>query len=150
TRPASARRASPGRAHRPNRDPSRAPRARRAQRPRAGQGNRRLAELATDGPYSRCPLMQVLESGEIVLAATDLTNYLACPHLTQQQLAIARGERPRPRPADDPHAELIRRRGEQHEREQLERLVAQCGGSYVDLSGLEHPQTRKGLEHAAA
>jgi uncharacterized protein len=74
-----------------------------------------------------------LADGELVLAATDLTNYLACEHLTQQRLAIARGERGRPRPADDPHAELIRSRGETHEREQLARLTVECG-AVVDLS----------------
>ena len=65
-----------------------------------------------------------LDDGTLVLAATDLTNYLACAHLTQQRLAIVRGERAKPRPADDPHAELIRERGERHEAEQLARLSA--------------------------
>ena len=61
--------------------------------------------------------MLSLADGSLVLAATDLTNHLACAHLTQQRLAIARGERAKPRPADDPHAELVRDRGEAHERE---------------------------------
>ena len=60
-----------------------------------------------------------LADGTLVLAATDLTNHLACAHLTQQRLAIARGERAKARPADDPHADLVRDRGEGHEREQL-------------------------------
>lgn len=90
-----------------------------------------------------------LDDGSLVLAATDLTNHLACPHLTQQRLAIARGERGKPRPADDPHADLIRARGDRHEQEQLERLAAECGG-YVDLSTEEGLYTRAGLETAAA
>ena len=89
-----------------------------------------------------------LPNGALVLAATDLTNHLACGHLTQQRVAIARGERGKPRPADDPHADLIRDRGEAHEREQLERLSAACGG-HVNLSGGGVPFTRKALESAA-
>jgi len=58
--------------------------------------------------------MLSLPDGTLVLAATDLTNHLACAHLTQQRLAVARGERSKPRPADDPHSDLIRRRGEEH------------------------------------
>ncbi len=90
-----------------------------------------------------------LTDAALVLAATDLTNHLACAHLTQQRLAIARGERARARAADDPHAELIRERGEAHERELLERLSAECGG-YADLSSETGPHTREDLEAAAA
>jgi predicted RecB family nuclease len=82
-----------------------------------------------------------------VLAATDLTEFLACQHLAQQRLAVVREERGRPRPADDPHADLIRGRGEAHEQEQLERLSAECGG-HVDLSA-EIPRTREALESRA-
>src|SRR5215210_2424933 len=90
-----------------------------------------------------------LADGTLVLAATDLTNHLACAHLSQQRRAIARGERGKPRPVDDPHADLIRDRGEAHEREQLDRLSAECGG-HVDLSSHVSPYTREDLETAAA
>lgn len=90
-----------------------------------------------------------LADGELVLAATDLTNHLACAHLTQQRLAIARGERGRPRPVDDPHADLIRDRGAAHELEQLGRLSAACGG-HVDLSDGGFPSSREELDTAAA
>jgi predicted RecB family nuclease len=89
------------------------------------------------------------DDGTLVLAASDITEHLACPHLIQQRLAIARGERGKPRPADDPHAELIRTRGERHEAEQLARLSTECGG-HVDLSGGPPPLTREALEAAAA
>jgi predicted RecB family nuclease len=75
----------------------------------------------------------VLSDGYLVLSPSDLTGYLACEHLTQQRLAIARRQRGRPRPADDPHAQLIRDRGDEHERVQLERLSA-CAGGHVDLT----------------
>lgn len=90
-----------------------------------------------------------LADGELVLAATDLTNHLACPHLTQQRLAIARGERGKPAPVDDPHAELIRERGDAHEREQLAELSVECGG-HVDLTANGFPSTRDELEAAAS
>ncbi len=76
--------------------------------------------------------MFTLDDGQLVLAATDLTNHLACPHLTQQKLAIARGDRGKPPKDDDPHAELIRRRGDEHETAQLAVLSEQCGG-HVNL-----------------
>jgi len=66
-----------------------------------------------------------------VLAATDLTNHLACAHPTQQRLAIVRGEPSKPRPADDPHADLVRERGERHEAEQRARLGSVCGGHAI-------------------
>src|SRR5215211_6836994 len=91
--------------------------------------------------------MELIE-GTVVLAATDLTNHLACAHLTQQRLAIARGQRGKPRPAEDPHGNLVRRRGEEHEREQLERLSAECGG-HADLSTERAPRAREELEAAA-
>jgi predicted RecB family nuclease len=90
-----------------------------------------------------------LDDGSLVLAATDLTNHLACPHLTQQRLAVARAEREKPRPVDDPHADLIRARGDVHEHEQLERLAAECRG-YVDLSTEDDLYTREGLQAAAS
>ncbi len=83
-----------------------------------------------------------------VLSATDLTSYLACEHLFEQRRAIAFGERGKPRPVDDPHAELIRYRGDEHEGDQRDRLTAELAGC-VDLSG-EVPFTRDGLEAAAA
>jgi uncharacterized protein len=91
----------------------------------------------------------LLDDGELVLAASDLNNYLACPHLTQQRLAIARRERAKPRPVDDPHAELIRERGDEYEAGLCGQLSAKCGG-LVDLSRDEPPYTRAELEAAAA
>src|SRR5258708_30585351 len=91
--------------------------------------------------------MQSLADGQIVLAATEVAEFLACPHIAQQRLAIVRGERGRPRPADDPHAELIPTRGEAHELAELDRLSGECGG-YVDLTA-DFPRTREELEQAA-
>ena len=68
--------------------------------------------------------------GRITLSPSDLNDYLECPHLTTLALQVARGERARPFVADD-HAELLRRKGEQHERAYLERLRADGRGFMV-------------------
>jgi predicted RecB family nuclease len=52
--------------------------------------------------------------GSLAFSPTDLTAFLACPHLTSLDLAVARGELERPfRP--NPYADLIRRKGDEHE-----------------------------------
>lgn len=91
--------------------------------------------------------MQQLDDGTLILSASDLTDHLACDHLTQQKLAMARGERGRPRPVDDPHADLIRERGDAHEREWLQRLSSAAGG-HVDVNA-GPSRDRSELEAAA-
>ncbi len=59
--------------------------------------------------------------GHLIYAATDLSNFLACQHLTQRALASALGG-PKPPKFDDPGAEVLRKRGEEHERIYLEGL----------------------------
>jgi len=109
------------------------------------------AVTVSDAPHAWATqlLMLALANGTLVLAATDLTNHLACAHLTQQRLGVVRGERSKPGPAEDPHAELVRERGQRHEDEQLARLSAECGG-HVDLSTETAPYSREELEAAAA
>lgn len=92
--------------------------------------------------------MQQLDDDTLVLAASDVTDFVACGHLTVQRLAIVRGERGKPRELDDPHLELIRRRGDAHEAEQLERLSDACGG-HVDLTSDRRSNSRGELERAA-
>ncbi|MBB4664791.1 TM0106 family RecB-like putative nuclease [Conexibacter arvalis] len=92
--------------------------------------------------------MLLFPDDRICLSASDVTDFLACGHLAAQKLAIARGERARPRPEDDPHTELIRRRGDEHEREQLARLSEACGAC-VDLTRDRSPGTPEALRDAA-
>src|SRR5829696_1514273 len=54
------------------------------------------------------------DSGHLAFSPSDLVGFVACPHLTTQELAVARGELAKPY-RHDPHADLIRRKGEEHE-----------------------------------
>ena len=64
--------------------------------------------------------MKVLD-GRLWLSPSDVTAYLACEHLTALSLQVARGELPEPPPPGD-RAELVFRKGLEHERAYLERL----------------------------
>src|ERR1700675_1467472 len=57
--------------------------------------------------------MQFLE-GRLIVSPSDLTGFLECEHLTQQELAAARGEITRPE-RDDPMLDMLSRRGLEHE-----------------------------------
>src|SRR5437763_3499431 len=70
--------------------------------------------------------------GRITLSPSDLNDYIECPHLTTLALEVARGARARPFVADE-HAELLRRKGELHERAYLERLRAE-GRQIVEIA----------------
>ena len=62
--------------------------------------------------------------GRITLSPSDVTAYLACEHLATLSLAEARGELTRP-PFDNDQAELIFRKGREHEEAYLRRLEAE-------------------------
>ena len=61
---------------------------------------------------------------KLVLAATDLSNFLSCQHLVSLDLAAARGAQERP-VRYDPFIQELRARGHRHERAYLERLREQ-------------------------
>src|SRR4029450_689779 len=56
-----------------------------------------------------------LRDGRILLSPSDLANYLACRHLTQLDAAVQRGDMPAPIPYPNPQADLIKRKGDEHE-----------------------------------
>jgi uncharacterized protein len=56
-----------------------------------------------------------LDDGErLRFSPSDLTAFVACSHLTTLQIAVALGQLPKPF-RHNPHADLIRRKGEEHE-----------------------------------
>ena len=71
----------------------------------------------------------------LALSPSDLSNHLACPHLTNLTLAVVREELERPH-ADDTHVDLIRRKGDEHEAAYLARLEAE-GRSIARMPGYE-------------
>ena len=79
--------------------------------------------------------MQLLEE-QLVLSASDLNNFLACPHLTTLDLAQARGEL-EARPERGADAELLARKGDEHELRYLEQLRAE-GREVVEIATDDH------------
>ncbi len=71
----------------------------------------------------------------LTLAATDLSNFLACRRKTALDLSVARGERKRPH-FHDPVVEILRQRGDEHEKRfvQAER---ERGFDIADLSHID-------------
>src|SRR5438552_5677320 len=64
--------------------------------------------------------MQFLD-GRLIVSPSDLTGFLECEHLTQQELAAARGQIERPE-RKDPELEVLTRRGLEHEARHLASL----------------------------
>src|SRR6202171_6862135 len=62
--------------------------------------------------------MQFLE-GRLIVSPSDLTGFLECEPLTQQELAAARGEIARPE-RNDPMLDMLSRRGLEHEGQYLD------------------------------
>jgi predicted RecB family nuclease len=62
--------------------------------------------------------------GRLGFSPSDLNDFVECVHLTALELAAARGELARPE-REDPQAELVRRKGQEHEAAHLSRLEAE-------------------------
>ena len=76
-------------------------------------------------------------NGEIRLAATDVSNHLACRHLTELELSAARGEREVPK-WESPDMVVIQELGLRHETKYLELLKKEVGpNNLVNLSGMD-------------
>jgi predicted RecB family nuclease len=69
---------------------------------------------------------------KLILSASDLTNFLACEHLTQLTLASVRGELACPELVS-PDLEVIARRGQEHEQRYLEHLRSE-GLSIIEIT----------------
>jgi predicted RecB family nuclease len=74
-------------------------------------------------------------SGSIRLSATDLSNHLACHHLTSLDLAVSLGARPAPA-WHSPDARVLQERGMAHENAYLAHLEAQ-GVCIVNLRDID-------------
>jgi predicted RecB family nuclease len=92
---------------------------------------RRTGSLEPSGFGSAVPKNMKVESGQIRLAATDLSNHLACGHLTRLELSVARSERAAPE-WRAPDLVVIQELGLRHEAAYLKSLD-DGAGSLVDL-----------------
>src|SRR6266480_7086603 len=67
--------------------------------------------------------MRIHSADQLWFSPSDLTAYLECEHLTQLELKVERGEIVKPH-VEDAQVELIRRKGDEHERAYLAQLLA--------------------------
>src|SRR5580692_6069184 len=91
-----------------------------------------------------------LLNGDIRLAATDVSNHLACRHLTELELSAARGERDVPN-WESPDMRVIQELGLRHETKYLNLLEKEVGESnLINLSGMDEgrilDETRRAME----
>jgi predicted RecB family nuclease len=61
------------------------------------------------------------QNDRLTLSPSDLTAYLACAHLATLELALAHGRIEKPH-VDNAHADLIKRKGDEHEARYLQQL----------------------------
>ncbi|HSH46964.1 MAG TPA: hypothetical protein VK966_14050, partial [Longimicrobiales bacterium] len=92
-----------------------------------------------------------LAGDRLYFSATDLSGFLGCPHLTLLDRAVQVDGMAKPRKFDDPGIEVLRRRGEEHERAYLEGLRAE-GRSVVEVPppSPDLPYAEKWATHADA
>jgi hypothetical protein len=77
-------------------------------------------------------------NGTLIRSATDLINFVECPHLTRIDLEVARGRELEPSRTDS--SDVVAAKGEEHERAHFESLLADgkevvtiAAGGAVDL-----------------
>jgi predicted RecB family nuclease len=98
--------------------------------------------------YGGVGLGMRIVSGEVRLAATDISNHLACHHLTSLELSAAREERVRPQ-WEAPDLAVIRELGLRHEARYLA-FLEKNGLDVLNLSGMDEAriveETRRAME----
>lgn len=74
--------------------------------------------------------------GRFIYAASDLNDYLECKRLSELEALVARHKLPRPQD-DDPQRDLIRRKGDEHERNHLERFLERYAADVTQFERCE-------------
>lgn len=87
----------------------------------------------------------------LLFSATDLSNFLACPHRTRLDRAVQVDSLGKPPRFDDPGLEVLQKRGEEHEQAYLARLKAE-GKSVEEVKAPspDLPYREKWERHSAA
>jgi uncharacterized protein len=80
-----------------------------------------------------------LHGPDLVLSATDLSNFLGCRHRTALDMAMTYGVRARPRFQEDPLLELLWQRGRDHEQRYVDSLRTE-GHTVAELSSFGKPE----------
>lgn len=95
-------------------------------------------------------------SGDVIVASpSDLVSFLACPHKLTLDAEVVAGVREHPS-GDDPDADVLRRRGDEHEKAYLARLraeglaVADCDDHAVRAGSLGEGTSPASLERLRA
>jgi uncharacterized protein len=78
-----------------------------------------------------------LRDGRLFFSPSDVSDFVACEHLTSLQLEVARGLREKPY-RENPQGDLVREKGEEHEAAYLEWLRSQ-GRDVVCIERGEYP-----------
>ena len=82
-----------------------------------------------------------LHANKPLYSATDLLNFLGCDHATALDLAVMADGLARPKGEDDAYLEILKEKGNEHERAYLEKLRAE-GKSIVEIKDdPSHPTT---------
>src|SRR5919108_1438665 len=95
--------------------------------------------------------MRLASDGTLRLSPTDLANHLACPHLTQLELRVLRGELEKPH-LQDPYGQILLKKGNEHEAAYLARIEGN-GHTVVrmltfDDEGFDEEEARRATEDA--
>jgi predicted RecB family nuclease len=97
----------------------------------------RVFSSPTATPKAILPRMQSLD-GKLIYSATDLSSFLACPHLTLLKRRTALGGPKQPK-FPDSGLDVLQARGLEHERKFLEGLRADGTSTIVDLTEFSAP-----------
>src|SRR5213593_3530485 len=73
------------------------------------------------------------DATRVLYSATDLINFLGCPHATALDVEVLRGSLTAAKTSDDPYLEILKAKGDQHERRFLEQLKRE-GRSVIEIS----------------
>src|SRR5690349_13957150 len=91
--------------------------------------------------------------GKPLYSAKDLLTFLGCSHATALDIDVLHQKRTSPDNGDDPYLDLLKRKGNEHEKSYLEKLKAE-GKSVVEIQRLDSIEemaelTRKAMQDGA-
>jgi len=76
-----------------------------------------------------------LENGSPLYSATDLVNFLGCAHATALDIDVLHGRLARAEANEDPYLQILKQKGDEHEKRHLAQLMAESRGPRADSRG---------------